>query len=119
VSEASTTHSGGSRPRPPPSPSSLPAQALREYAESEEIGLSIAAQNYLDQLRGRSELIELPVSLVSSPGIDLAADIAEYGRERGVDAVVVPAHVARLDPGFIPRIAMLMHIPVTVVPSVP
>ena len=54
---------------------------------------------------------------MSSLGIDLAADIADYGREGTIGAVVVPARVARLDPGFVPRVATLMDIPVIVVPS--
>ncbi len=93
------------------------AQSLRDYAASEDIDLPIAAQNYLDQLRSHVESTELPVAVVSSLGIDLAADIADYGGEGTIGAVVVPARVARLDPGFVPRVATLMDIPVIVVPS--
>jgi len=93
------------------------ARSLREYAASEEIDLPDAAQNYLDELRSRVESSDLPVSVVSSLGIDLAADIAGYGGDRTVGSVVVPARVARLDPGFVPRVATLMDIPVIVVPS--
>lgn len=94
------------------------AQSLRDFATFEEVELPVAAQSYLDQLRSRVESSECAVFVVSSLGIDLAADIAEYGSNRAIDAVIVPARVARLDPGFVPRVATLMDIPVIVVPSV-
>lgn len=94
------------------------AQSLRDFATFEEIELPVAAQSYLDQLKSRVESAERVVSVVSSLGIDLAADIADYGSDRAIDAVIVPARVARLDPGFVPRVATLMDIPVIVVPSV-
>lgn len=94
------------------------AQSLRDFATFEEVELPVAAQSYLDQLKSRVESAERVVFVVSSLGIDLAADIAEYGSDRAIGAVVVPARVARLDPGFVPRVATLMDIPVIVVPSV-
>lgn len=94
------------------------AQSLRDFATFEEVELPDAAQSYLDELKSRVESAERAVVVVSSLGIDLAADIAEYGADRTIGAVVVPARVARLDPGFVPRVATLMDIPVIVVPSV-
>jgi hypothetical protein len=96
--------------------SGVTAQSLRDFASSEDVLVPDAANAYLDQQRRRTASAGRELLVESTPGDDLAAEIADYGVRHTIGAVVVPARVARLDPAFVPRVATLMDIPVVVVP---
>jgi nucleotide-binding universal stress UspA family protein len=92
------------------------AQALHEYAESEGISLTQAADTYLDQVESRVTQDIGPIGKVAVSGSDLAQEILEYAEEAGVSAIVVPFR-GKEDRALINRVTSGAQVPVLVVPS--
>jgi nucleotide-binding universal stress UspA family protein len=92
------------------------SQALHEYADSEGISLTQAADTYLDQVESRVVPDIGSIDKVAVSGSDLAQEILEYAKEAEVSTIVVTSR-GREDRALINTVTSGAQVPVLVVPS--
>jgi len=93
------------------------ATSLREFAEAEEIDVSMAGLIYLDQVVCRVSLHTDDIETISTSGSDAVAEIFHVLEHRPVNRVIVPASLPGLEGDGLAKLIMLCPVPVVVAPQ--
>lgn len=93
------------------------AKSLHEFAESEEIDVSMAGLIYLDQVIRRRELHSDDIETISTSGSDPVTEIFHVLERRPVNRVIVPAGLPGLEGEGLARLVRLCPVPVVVAPQ--
>jgi hypothetical protein len=92
------------------------AAALRDYAVSENIDVSMAGLLYLDQVVRRLSAHTDDIETISTTAIDGVEAILDVLEHRLVNRVIVPASLPGLEGGRLERLLQVCPVPVTVAP---
>jgi hypothetical protein len=95
-------------------PSSAP---LAEFAKAENISMSAAANRYLDQVVGRTE-VGVRVDAVFTAGDDAVGEILAVADERGAGSVIVPPSLPGLRGRSWQRLVAGATVPIVVAPRI-
>ena len=79
--------------------------ALRDYAHAENIDLTTAGWNYLDQVCERIARPGLAVETILATGPATATELAAVARDRRVERIVLPSSVVRAERAIVDRLA--------------
>ena len=94
------------------------AAALREFADSEEIDVSMAGLIYLDQVATRLTSHTGDVETISTAGSDAVHEIFHVLQDRPISRVIVPASLPGLQATGLSKLLRGCPVPVTVAPLV-
>jgi hypothetical protein len=94
------------------------AASLREFADAENIEVSMAGLIYLDQVVRRLSSNTEDIEAISTNGSDAVQAILDALEQRSVSRVVVPASLPGLDGGGLARLLQACPVPVLVAPQV-
>jgi hypothetical protein len=89
-------------------------RSLRNFAESEEIDISMAGLLYLDQVVMKVRWHASDVETISTSSSDAVTDIFQVLQRRQVNRVIVPASLPGLQHGGLSRLESLCPVPVVV-----
>lgn len=92
------------------------AKSLREFAESEQIDISMAGLIYLDQVVCRLSLLTDDIETISTSGSNPVNEIFHVLEHRHVNRVIVPAGLAGLEGDGLATLVRLCPVPVVVAP---
>jgi hypothetical protein len=92
------------------------AAALREFADAENIDVSIAGLIYLDQVACRMRVPTDDIETVSAAGPDPVDVIFHMLQDRPVHRVIVPASLPGLEAGGLAKLLRACPVPVIVAP---
>ena len=92
------------------------AAALREFAEAENIDVSLAGLIYLDQVACRLRLQSDDIETISTAGSDPVNEIFHMLQDRPVHRVIVPASLPGLEAGGLSKLLRSCPVPVIVAP---
>ena len=90
------------------------AKSLREFAESEQIDVSMAGLIYLDQVVRRLSSHTDDIETISTTGADPVQEIFHVLEHRPVHRVIVPAGLAGLEGDGLVTLVRLCPVPVVV-----
>ena len=94
------------------------AAALRDYAESENIDVSMAGLLYLDQVVRRLSAYTDDIETISTTDPDGIQTILDVLAHRSITRVVVPSSLPGLEGGRLERLLEVCPVPVFVAPQV-
>jgi hypothetical protein len=94
------------------------AASLRDFAEAEDIDVSMAGLIYLDQVAGRLSLHTDDIETVSTSGSDAVSEIFHVMQRRPVSRVIVPASLPGLEQVGLLKLLRVCPVPVVVAPRV-
>jgi hypothetical protein len=94
------------------------ARSLREFADAEDIDVSMAGLIYLDQVAGRLITRTSDIETISTSGADAVNEIFHVLQQRPVSRVIVPASLPGLEAAGLSRLIRVCPIPVVVAPKV-
>ncbi|MEP7204474.1 MAG: hypothetical protein ABI894_17810 [Ilumatobacteraceae bacterium] len=94
------------------------AASLREFAEAEDIDVSMAGLIYLDQVAGRLSIHTDDIETISTSGPDAVNEIFHVLQQRPVNRVIVPASLPGLRVAGLSRLLKVCPVPVIVAPRV-
>ena len=94
------------------------AKALRDFAEAEDIDISMAGLIYLDQVAGRLSAHTDDIETVSTSGTDAVSEIFHVMQQRTVTRVIVPASLPGLDDKGLANLLHACPVPVVVAPRI-
>jgi hypothetical protein len=94
------------------------AASLREFAEAEDIDLSMAGLIYLDQVVRRLSARTDDIEAISTSGSDGVQAILDALEHRPVSRVVVPASLPGFEGGGLVRLMQACPVPVVLAPQV-
>jgi hypothetical protein len=94
------------------------AASLRDFAEAEDIDVSIAGLIYLDQVSSRLSLHTSDIETISTAGSDAVNEIFHVLQRRPVSRVIVPASLPGLEAGGLLKLLRVCPVPVVVAPRV-
>jgi len=92
------------------------AAALREFADAENIDVSIAGLIYLDQVARRLGPRTDDIETISARGSDPVNEIFHMLQDRPVHRVIVPASLPGLEAGGLSKLLRVCPVPVIVAP---
>lgn len=92
------------------------AAALREFADAENIDVSIAGLIYLDQVACRLSLQSDDIETISTAGSDPVNEIFHMLQDRPVHRVIVPASLPGLGARGLAKLLRACPVPVIVAP---
>ena len=92
------------------------AASLREFAEAEDIDVSMAGLIYLDQVVCRLSAHTDDIETISTSGSDAVNEIFHVLQHRRVSRVVVPASLPGLGGGGLAKLLRACPVPVLVAP---
>jgi hypothetical protein len=93
------------------------ADALDQFAASEEVSVAAAADIYLEQVAAPLRARGLEVATMSIDGSDPVADLLDVVESAGITSVIVPASAANLDGRALSRLIRATQVPLTIVPE--
>ncbi|MEY2582056.1 MAG: hypothetical protein QOE09_1905 [Ilumatobacteraceae bacterium] len=94
------------------------AAALREFADAENIDVSMAGLIYLDQVAARLGSQMDDILTISTSGCDAVNEIFHVLQDRPVHRVIVPASLPGLQASGLSKLLKVCPVPVTVAPLV-
>ena len=94
------------------------AAALREFADAEDIDVSMAGLIYLDQVAARLRSQTDDIETISTAGSDAVNEIFHLLQDRPVSRVIVPASLPGLEKAGLSKLLRVCPVPVTVAPLV-
>ena len=94
------------------------ATSLREFAEAEDIDVSMAGLIYLDQVVCRLSAHTDDIETISTTGSDAVSEILHVMQHRPVNRVILPASLPGLDGTGLANLLRLCPVPVLVAPRV-
>jgi hypothetical protein len=89
---------------------------LREFADAENIDVSIAGLIYLDQVACRLSPQTDDIETISAAGSDPVNEIFHLLQDRPVHRVIVPASLPGLEAGGLSKLLRACPVPVIVAP---
>jgi hypothetical protein len=92
------------------------AAALREFAEAENIDVSMAGLIYLDQVAARVGLQTDDIETISTAGSDAVNEIFHVLQDRPIHRVIVPASLPGLEAAGLSKLLRVCPVPVIVAP---
>ena len=95
------------------------ASSLREFADAENIDVSMAGLIYLDQVARRLGIHSGDVETISTSGDDAVGEIFHVLQRRPVHRVILPASLPGLHGGGLARLMQACPVPVVVAPNLP
>ena len=93
------------------------ARTLQEFAEAEQIDVSMAGLIYLDQVARRLSIRVRDIEIISTAGSDTVGEILHVLRQRHVSRVILPASLPGLELGGLARLLQVCSVPVVVAPK--
>ena len=94
------------------------AEALRDFAEAEDIDVSMAGLIYLDQVVCRVSVHTDDIETISTSGADAIGEIFHVLQHRAVDRVIVPASLPGIAGAGMATLLQMCPVPVVVAPKV-
>lgn len=90
------------------------SKSLKQFATSENIGISTAGSLYLDQIAERINREQHDLSLVSTDGYDFEADILSFAAKVDVGRIIIPASLAGAGGLSLNRLATRSAVPLSI-----
>ncbi len=94
------------------------AKSLRDFAEAEEIDVSMAGLIYLDQVMCRLSVYTDDIETISTSGSDSVSEIIHVLKHRRVSRIIVPASLPGLEGGGLAKLLQVCPVPVLMAPRV-
>ena len=94
------------------------AASLRDFAQAEDIDVSMAGLIYLDQVACRFNAHTDDIETISTSGADAVNEIFHFLQQRPVNRVIVPASLPGLEAAGLSRLLKVCPVPVVVAPRV-
>jgi hypothetical protein len=94
------------------------AASLREFAEAEDIDVSMAGLIYLDQVVSRLSSSHDDIETISTAGSNAVQSILDVLQSRVIDRVVIPASLPGLAGGALRLLLQVCPVPVVVAPKI-
>ena len=94
------------------------AASLRDFANAEDIDVSIAGLIYLDQVTCRLSPHTDDVETISTSGADAVSEIFHVLQHQAVNKVIVPANLPALEAVGFSKLLRMCPVPVVVAPRV-
>ncbi|MGB8858407.1 MAG: hypothetical protein WCC60_04095 [Ilumatobacteraceae bacterium] len=92
------------------------SRALRDFANAEEIDMSTAGWQYLDQVAPRVSLAPHQLVAMTASGPSAAAELADIAATEPVRRVLLPSSVDRFEPGLAGLLGGCINAPVETAP---
>jgi hypothetical protein len=94
------------------------AASLRDFANAEDIDVSLAGLIYLDQVASRLSVHTSDIETISTSGADAVNEIFHVLQQRPVNRVIVPASLPGLEAAGLSKLLKVCPVPVVVAPRV-